>query len=57
MMLKYFCGGTIATLTSIGHKVGVIDLTQGELSSQGNLETRNAETIKSNPSPKSFFQK
>ncbi|MCK9281114.1 MAG: bacillithiol biosynthesis deacetylase BshB1 [Melioribacteraceae bacterium] len=36
-------GGTIANLTSEGKKVGVIDLSAGELGSRGNAGTRNKE--------------
>jgi len=37
-------GGTIARFTSIGLKVGVIDLTKAELSTRGNVNTRERET-------------
>ncbi len=37
-------GGTIALLTSSGFTVGVIDLSQGEMSTRGTLETRRKET-------------
>jgi bacillithiol biosynthesis deacetylase BshB1 len=37
-------GGTIARLTSEGFKVGVIDLTRGEMSTMGNVITRSKET-------------
>ena len=37
------CGGTIAKLCAAGYKVGVVDLTQGELGSQGSIETRAEE--------------
>ena len=36
-------GGTIARHTSAGHAVGLIDLTEGELSSNGTLEERRVE--------------
>lgn len=39
-------GGTIAKLTGSGLKVGVIDLSQGELSTRGNVETRKKEASK-----------
>jgi len=39
-------GGTIISLIERGFKVGVVDLTQGELSSRGNLEIRKKETEK-----------
>ena len=34
------CGGTLAKLVSEGNKVGIIDLTQGELGTRGTAETR-----------------
>lgn len=37
------CGGTIAHYTQLGKKVGVIDLTQGELGTRGSIETRQSE--------------
>ena len=37
-------GGTIARFTSQGLKVGIIDLTKGEMSTRGNLKTRANET-------------
>lgn len=39
------CGGTIAALTSEGKKVGVIDLTKGEMGTRGTEQTR-AEEVK-----------
>ncbi len=36
-------GGTIAKLTKNGIKVGVIDMTQGEMGTRGTIETRYAE--------------
>ena len=41
------CGGTIVKHTSLGHKVGIVDLTQGELGTRGNVETRKAEAAAS----------
>lgn len=38
------CGGTVYKLVKYGKKVGIIDLTQGELSTRGNLTTRKKET-------------
>jgi LmbE family N-acetylglucosaminyl deacetylase len=29
------CGGTIASLTSAGKKVGIVDLTKGEMGTRG----------------------
>lgn len=37
------CGGTLAKLVSEGNKVGIIDLTQGELGTRGTAETRRQE--------------
>jgi len=39
-------GGTIAKFTHNNLKVGIIDLTRGELSTRGNVETRQKETEK-----------
>lgn len=38
------CGGTVYKLIKYGKSVGIIDLTQGELSTRGNLTTRKKET-------------
>jgi len=40
------CGGTIAKEISKGKKVGIIDLTRGELGTRGTAETRDAESKK-----------
>jgi bacillithiol biosynthesis deacetylase BshB1 len=40
---ELFCGGILARSSDKGYKTGVIDMTRGELSSQGNLETRAKE--------------
>lgn len=40
------CAGTILSAVSQGKKVGVIDLTRGELGTRGNVDTRNAESAK-----------
>jgi bacillithiol biosynthesis deacetylase BshB1 len=37
------CGGTLAKAARAGHRVGIIDLTQGEMGTRGNAETRAAE--------------
>ncbi len=37
------CSGTIAKEVSLGKKVGVIDLTRGELGTRGSVEIRNQE--------------
>lgn len=39
-------GGTIAALTSSGKKVGIVDLTQGEMGTRGNPELRMKEAQK-----------
>jgi len=40
------CSGTIAKEISLGKKVGIIDLTRGELGTRGTVEIRNAEAAK-----------
>ncbi len=40
------CGGTIAKHVKLGHKVGVVDFTQGELGTRGTIETRKVEAAK-----------
>ena len=40
------CGGTIAKEISNGKKVGIIDLTRGELGTRGSAETRDIESAK-----------
>ncbi len=37
------CGGTIAKHVSLGYKVGVVDLTRGELGTRGTPQTRDQE--------------
>lgn len=37
------CGGTIARHITLGHKVGIVDLTRGELGTRGTPETRQRE--------------
>ena len=49
-------GGTITKLTSNGIKVGLIDLTQGEMGTRGNLETRNKEAIEAASILKTSFR-
>ena len=41
------CGGTILKHIALGHKVGVVDLTKGELGTRGTPETRAAEAAAS----------
>ena len=38
------CSGTIAKEVSLGKKVGIIDLTRGELGTRGSVEIRNSES-------------
>ena len=38
------CGGTIIKEIKAGNKVGIIDLTRGELGTRGTVDTRNSET-------------
>jgi bacillithiol biosynthesis deacetylase BshB1 len=40
------CSGTIAKEISLGKKVGIIDLTRGELGTRGSVAIRNAESKK-----------
>jgi len=40
------CSGTIAKEISLGKKVGIIDLTRGELGTRGSAEIRDAEAAK-----------
>lgn len=40
------CAGTIAKLVKLGYKVGIIDLTEGELGTRGNREIRAKEAKK-----------
>lgn len=37
------CAGTLMRHIDLGHKVGIVDLTQGEMGSRGTVETRYAE--------------
>lgn len=41
------CGGTIANHIKMGHKVGVVDFTRGELGTRGTTETRAQEAAES----------
>ncbi|MEO8174179.1 MAG: bacillithiol biosynthesis deacetylase BshB1 [Sediminibacterium sp.] len=40
------CSGTLLTAIAEGKKVGIIDLTRGELGTRGTIETRKAEAMK-----------
>jgi bacillithiol biosynthesis deacetylase BshB1 len=37
------CGGTLAKAARAGHRVGILDLTQGEMGTRGSAEIRRAE--------------
>ena len=37
------CGGTLAKAVKAGHRVGIVDLTQGETGTRGDAATRAAE--------------
>ncbi|WP_181042806.1 bacillithiol biosynthesis deacetylase BshB1 [Apibacter adventoris] len=41
------CGGTLAKMVASNKKVGILDLTQGELGTRGTFETRKIEAEKS----------
>ncbi|MBW3670602.1 MAG: bacillithiol biosynthesis deacetylase BshB1 [Acidobacteria bacterium] len=41
------CGGTIVRATDAGRKVGIIDLTRGEMGTRGDVETRRRESLES----------
>lgn len=41
--VELFCGGFAALAASQGHRTGIVDLTEGELSSQGDIPTRRTE--------------
>jgi N-acetylglucosamine malate deacetylase 1 len=41
------CGGTIVKHISLGHKVGIVDLTRGELGTRGTPESREKEALDS----------
>ena len=38
------CSGTITKEVNLGKKIGIIDLTRGELGTRGSVETRNSES-------------
>ena len=40
------CGGTIAKEIHNGKKVGIIDLTRGELGTRGDVQTRDSESLR-----------
>ena len=40
------CGGTLAKAVRSGHRVGIVDLTQGESATRGDAATRAAEAVR-----------
>lgn len=40
------CGGTLLKAARQGYRVGILDLTRGELASRGTVETRQAESLR-----------
>jgi len=41
--IEIFCGGVVITLAALGYRTGIVDLTRGELASQGTPEGRAKE--------------
>lgn len=41
--VEIFCGGVLITLADLGYRTGIVDLTRGELASQGEVDERAAE--------------
>ena len=41
------CGGTLIKMAALGHKTGILDLTQGEMGTRGTVETRRKEAAAS----------
>jgi len=41
--VELFCGGTMARLARLGYRTAIVDISEGELSSRGTVETRRAE--------------
>jgi N-acetylglucosamine malate deacetylase 1 len=44
--VELFAGGTLAKMTALGHSVGVVDLTRGELGTRGTPALRRKEACK-----------
>jgi len=40
------CGGTIAKHVALGHSIGLVDLTRGEMGSRGTVLLRDAEAVR-----------
>lgn len=41
--VEIFCGGAVITLATLGYRTGIVDLSRGELASQGTVEERARE--------------
>lgn len=41
--VEIFCGGVVITLADLGYRTGIVDLTRGELASQGTVDERKGE--------------
>ena len=41
--VELFCGGALITVADLGYRTGIVDLTRGELSSQGGVDERARE--------------
>jgi len=41
--VEIFCGGVVITLAALGYRTGIVDLTRGELASQGDVDERARE--------------
>jgi len=41
--VEIFCGGAVITVAALGYRAGVVDLTRGELASQGTIDERARE--------------
>ena len=46
--IELSCSGTILKHIELGYKIGLIDLTQGELGTRGSKDIRQRETEKAN---------
>ena len=47
MILELGCGGTLLKHIDLGQKVGILDLTRGELGTRGSAELRDVESLDS----------
>ncbi len=41
--IEQTCGGTLLKMAQLGHRTGILDLTQGEMGTRGTAEERAAE--------------